>query len=91
MDSHQGRSLETKPKSLVCPSLTRLERKKKKRIENKSWRQLLKIPKAINLLQTFDQCVSSHYYIPQWHEPQTTDIFNLLVVWVVTNALDSAS
>ena len=88
MDSHQGRALETKPKSLVCPSLACLEKKKK---ENKSWRQLLKLPKAINILQTFEQCVLNHYCIPQWHEPQTIDIFNLLVVWAVTNALDSAS
>ena len=52
---------------------------------------VLKLPKAINILQTFEQCVSNHYCIPQWHEPQTIDIFNLLVVWAVTNALDSAS
>ena len=51
----------------------------------------MKLPKAINILQTFEQCVLNHYCIPQWHEPQTIDIFNLLVVWAVTNALDSAS
>lgn len=86
LDSHQGRSMETKPKSLICTSVTGLgkniQKIYKKRTPSpipttETWSQLLKLPKYNT--DIWSMYVSS--LTLQWHESWAIDNFNLLVVW----------